>query len=127
MKRGGKENENMPLFYRVILKIPKLDLETISKSERFHGVFWAAILPSFILGDIFLNMLFLVILNFPFNVLSVIVVNTIFILLILRILIERALRTEKALLSQGFDWNFEKSFRDYISLIQKEDEDKNSS
>ncbi len=73
--------------------------------------------------ELFLNMLLLVVLIFPFNFLSVIVINTIIILLILRILAERALNSEKALLSQSYNWNFEESFKDYVSLIQKKDED----
>jgi len=53
-------------------------------------------------------------------------INSLIILLILRILVERALNSEKAYLSQGFNWNLEKSLEDYFLLVHKRDEDKDT-
>jgi hypothetical protein len=124
MKQKGSRSEDLPLFYKIILKFPKLSLDALSGNEKLHGIFWAAILPSLLLGDFFLNMLLMTVLSFPFNVISVAAVNSLIMLLILRILVERTLNSEKAYLSQGFNWNLEKSLEDYFLLIHKrEDKD----
>ncbi|MDH7476913.1 MAG: hypothetical protein QHH17_00830 [Candidatus Bathyarchaeota archaeon] len=129
MKRKEREEKieeeiKIPLFYRIILKIPKLSLESFSENEKFQGIFWAAILPSFLICELLFNMLLITMLSFPFNFLSMILVNSVILLLILRILAERALNGEKAYLSKGFDWNPEESLKGYLLLIRKKDEDK---
>jgi hypothetical protein len=122
MKQKRSQREDLPIFYKIILKVPKLSLDALSGNEKLHGIFWAAILPSLLFGDLFLNMLLIAVLIFPFNVLSVIAINSLIILLILRILVERALNSEKAYLSQGFNWNLEKSLEDYFLLIHKRED-----
>ncbi|MEM1551142.1 MAG: hypothetical protein QXO15_05370 [Nitrososphaerota archaeon] len=124
-KKFGKEEEiSVPLFYRIILKVPKLTLDSVTENEKFQAIFWAAILPSFLICDLLLNMLFITVLSFPLNFLSVIIVNGVIVLFILRILVERALNSEKAYYSEGFHWNFEKYLDDYLHLINRESEEK---
>jgi len=126
MKQDGSRREDIPLFYKIILKVPKLSLDFLSGNEKLHGFFWAAVLPSLLFGDLFLNMLLIAVLSFPFNVLSVTAINALIMLFILRILVERALNSEKAYLGQSFKWNLEKSLNDYLSLIKNKDENKNN-
>jgi hypothetical protein len=126
MKREDSQIENIPLFYRIILKVPKLSLDALSENEKLHGIFWAAILPSLLLCNLLLNMLLIATLSFPFNMLSVTAINLLIMLLALRILVERALNSEKAYLSKSFNWNMEKSLQEYFALINKRDQDKST-
>ncbi len=129
MKRKVSRREeeiSVPLFYRIILKVPKLSLESFSENEKSQGIFWAAILPAFLICDLLLNMLFIAVLSFPLNFLSVIIVNGVIVLFILRILVERALNSEKAYYSKGFDWNLEKYLEDYFLLINRKSENKSN-
>jgi hypothetical protein len=126
MKREDSQIENIPLFYRIILKVPKLSLDALSENEKLHGIFWAAILPSLLLCNLLLNMLLIATLSFPFNILSVTAINLLIMLLALRILVERALNSEKAYLSKSFNWNMEKSLQEYFALINKRDQDKST-
>ncbi len=121
-----EENIKIPLFYRIILKVPKLTLDSVTENEKFQGIFWAAILPSFLICDFLLNVLFIAVLSFPLNFLSVIIFNGVIVLFILRILVERALNSEKAYFSKGFNWNFEKSLEDYSLLINRRGENKSN-
>jgi len=47
MEQEGSQREDLPLFYKIILKVPKLSLDALSGNEKLHGIFWAAILPLF--------------------------------------------------------------------------------
>ncbi|MCJ7423323.1 hypothetical protein MUP01_03535 [Candidatus Bathyarchaeota archaeon] len=107
----------LPLSYRILLKVPKLSLESFS--ERFQGIFWIIVLPVLFMCDFFANLAFLTMLPFPSNCLSVFLLTLTIALLLLRILLERALNTRDAMLKQGsYRWDVEKSFQEYEQLLR---------
>jgi len=124
MSDNTNVDENLPLVYRLLLKVPRLKVEFFS--VRFDGVFWAVLLPIMVAGYNFLNLVLLVFLPFPFNYVSVAIGASLIILLVLRIFLERALNTKRAIMGETqFRWDIDEALEHYLHL-QKEEDDKNS-
>lgn len=115
---------NLPLRYRLILKVPKLSLE--GYSEKFQGLFWVVLLPIFLLGDLCLNLLLLVGLPFPTNYLAFFVATSFVIMLILRILVEQTLSASNAMLKERHRWDVDKAVQGYLKILHKEKHDDNA-
>lgn len=99
------------------MKIPKLSIE--GASPIVHGLFWALICPLFIVGIFFMNFLLLLLLSFPYNYFFAAISNTIVILFMMRILVERVLNLESSLLKETvFSWDIDKSAEEYVKLIR---------
>ncbi|MEM2507478.1 MAG: hypothetical protein QW670_03715 [Candidatus Bathyarchaeia archaeon] len=115
----SEENKfKIPLLYRVILKVPKLSIEGLP--PEWQGIFWAIGLPLFIIGAFWFNFALLVLFEFPINYVLTGVVDLVILLFIARILIERRLRLEEALLREkGFNWDVDQFAREYIELLKK--------
>lgn len=96
MSDNTSDRKDLPLLYRFLLRVPKLSLENFQMESE--GIFWAVIVPIMLTGDVFLNLVLLVFLPFPFNYLSVTFITLIVAILVLRIHLERFLNTRKAIL-----------------------------
>jgi hypothetical protein len=115
-----KDVKGLPLIYKIILKFPKLSVESFS--SELQGLFWAVGLPLFVIGVFFLNFALLVLLYFPFNYLAVGVINFMIVMFIARIYVERSLNLEKALLHErGFKWDIIKTTHEYSELLKKKE------
>lgn len=113
-----KESDNLHFLYRIILKVPKLSIEGFS--PELQGIFWVVGCPLFIIGVFFLNFVLLVLLPFPYNYAVDAFANLLIITFIARILVERRLRLEKALLNErGFKWDITKTAQEYVELLKK--------
>lgn len=112
------DRKDLPLLYRFLLRVPKLSLENFQMESE--GIFWAVIVPIMLIGDVFLNLVLLVFLPFPFNYLSVTFITLIVAILVLRIHLERFLNTRKAILGEGyFHWDLDKALQEYLLVLQK--------
>jgi hypothetical protein len=117
------DHSEIPLLYRLVLKLPRLSLNGFS--DRFQGLFWALILPTFVISDTIINLLFVMCLPFPFNLISVVLFTSILLTFILRIFLERALNTRRAIIGEGrFRWNVERAIQEYTQLLQERKRDK---
>jgi len=126
MADDSANDDQLPLIYKLILKIPKLSLG--GASEKVQGIFWAVILPVLVMCEFLINLMLLTYAHFPFNVLSVILFNSVVGLLAIRILVERALNSEKAILNQGhFEWKVEETFNEYLRCLRKDEDEENPS
>ncbi|MGD0029359.1 MAG: hypothetical protein ABSC91_10525 [Candidatus Bathyarchaeia archaeon] len=115
---SDEDDLEIPLFYRLVLKFPRLTLDGFS--DRIQGLFWALILPLFVFCDVIINLLLIGFLPFPFNLLSMILFTSVILMLILRVLIERELNIRKAIVKDTrFRWDVETSFQEYAELLQK--------
>ena len=102
-----------PLWIRIILKVPKLSLEGFS--DRFQGAFWISILPIFLVLFFYANLLLIACLSSPFNMILVAVLDSSIAALLIRILVERTLTSEEAMLNQEhFRWDLERSLNEYL-------------
>jgi ABC-type transport system involved in cytochrome bd biosynthesis fused ATPase/permease subunit len=123
-KDENERRQNVPLWCRVLLRIPQLDLGVFG--ERFQGIFWMIILPVFLICDFFMNLLVLTWLSFPFNLALLLFANLLIVLFLLRILVDRALQAQEAILNQGrFRWDIEGSFKEYLSILNEKKTRKN--
>lgn len=126
MAKETANDDELPLVYRLILKIPRINLDNLS--VEVSGLFWVLILPLFMTGEFLINLLLLTCVSFPFNYASVIIFNFTITLFIIRILVERTLNSEKALLAEGhFEWKVEETFNSYLKLLKRKDEEKSKS
>lgn len=113
-----KTSAKIPLLYRIILKVPRLSIEGFA--PEWQGIFWAIGLPLFIIGTFWFNFVLLVLLEFPINYASIGVINLVILLFITRILVERRLKLEEALLNEkGFNWDIDRKAHEYIELLKR--------
>jgi ABC-type transport system involved in cytochrome bd biosynthesis fused ATPase/permease subunit len=123
-KDENERRQNVPLWCKVLLRIPQLNLDVFG--ERFQGIFWMIILPVFLICDFFMNLLVLTWLSFPFNLALLLFANLLIVLFLLRILVDRALQAQEAILNQGrFRWDIESSFKEYLSILNEKKTRKN--
>jgi hypothetical protein len=126
MVKKTAKDEELPLVYRLILKIPKISLDNLSM--EVSGLFWVIILPIFVIGEFLINLLLLTCISFPFNYAFVTIFNSTIALFIIRILVERTLNAEKALLAEGhFKWKIEETFNSYLESLKRKDKGKSES
>jgi hypothetical protein len=112
------ETEKLGLIYRILLRFPKLSLENFP--YVLQGLFWVIILPTFLLGEFFLNFYILLALPFPLNLVVAVGVDLLFIVAMLRVMLERALNAFKMLFYPShMDKDVTQLVQEYISLIRK--------
>jgi hypothetical protein len=91
MSQGKKfqkiDKAKLPLFYRLILKLP---IPTISTSISIpSGIFWAIIFPVFLILDFYLNIYLLLSYSFPINIILVCVFPVAILMVFIRVTITR--------------------------------------
>lgn len=115
---GDAEDSEIPLLYRIILRFPRLSIDGFS--DRFQGLFWALILPIFVVSDTMATLLLMVCLPFPLNFISVVTLTSMILMFMLRIFVERELNMRRAIVEEGrFRWNVETAIQEYAQLLQK--------
>jgi len=127
VKTGKINTRDMPLFYRLILKLPLPSLDFLP--DVSHGIFWAVIMPIFVVLESYLGLFLLVAFSFPTNIVLVGVIPGIILLFFLRIQLERFIKWWNATVAQqGFKWNVEKTAIEYFDLlkIKKSEENEES-
>jgi hypothetical protein len=120
---GDAEDSEIPLLYRIILRFPRLSIDGFS--DRFQGLFWALILPIFVVSGTMATLLLMVCLPFPLNFISVVTLTSMILMFMLRIFVERELNMRRAIVEEGrFRWNVETAMQEYAQLLQKRKRDK---
>jgi hypothetical protein len=118
------EIEGLHWFYKLLLKFPLFNLD-IFPSE-FEGIFWTIIVPICLVLQLFANLFLLSYFTFPINYLCILAVDLLVFIAFLRILLERALNTGRAILrSSVFHWNIEKALQEYYQIITKGEKESN--
>jgi len=110
--------ERLGVFYRIILRLPKLSLENLP--AVMQGLFWVIILPIILIAECYLNFILLLTFPFPINLIVVAGVVLVFFVAVLRIMIERALNVLKMFLYPSrIDKDCEQLVQEYVSLLRK--------
>lgn len=108
------EEKDLPLRYRLILKVPGTDF-----LENAGGIFWGIVIPVFLIMEIFLTLYFLAAFNFPVNVILIISIPVVTLMLFIKISIKRAINWWNANFgSPGFEWNIEKTLEEYAKMLR---------
>jgi hypothetical protein len=114
MSSDSKMTQDSPLWVRILLKIPAPSFEHFS--DRFEGYFWILIMPVFIFSIGCVNLLLITCFPSPLNAILFFSLNSLIVLLFMRILIERTLHAKKAILNQGqFRWDIDRSLSEYLN------------
>jgi len=124
MNDEAGEVEGLHWFYKLLLKFPVFNLD-IFPSE-FQGIFWIIIVPIYLVLQLFANLFLLSYFTFPINYLCILAVDLFVFIAFLRITLERALNTGRAILrSSVFHWDIEKALQEYYQILSKSKEEAN--
>lgn len=113
----------LSVFYRLLLKLPKLSLESLP--QTFHGVFYSIILPIFVFLNFLLTLAFLVFFPFPINLVLTCVVPVMVFLYFAKSMVERFISWYQATFGKPMEWNVKKAADEYIALLEKQKSKKN--
>lgn len=115
MKTEKIDRRKLPLVYRLILKLPMPSLDFLPQVS--HGIFWAVIVPIFMVLESYLALVLLLTFAFPTNIVLAGAIPGIILIFFLRIQFERFINWWNATIAQqGFEWNVEKATREYLDL-----------
>jgi len=118
------DKRKLPLIYRIILKLPKPSIDFLPDVSQ--GIFWAIVVPLFLLAEFFISLILLVTFPFPANILLISIIPTVVFLIFVRIMLERFLNLLNAAMGQqGLEWNIEKVTKEYFDIIEKRKSKKN--
>jgi hypothetical protein len=117
------DREKLPLFYRLLLKVP---IPSISTSiDISSGIFWAVIFPIFLFLDFFLNIYFLVGFSFPINIFLVCVVPVAILVIFVRVTIDRFINWWNSAVVGGYTQReLKKVLQEYLALRENKDKTK---
>ncbi len=115
------DESKLPLFYRLILKIPLPNLDSLP--DAVQGLFWVIVAPVSVVVASFVSMLLLTVLPSPFNVAAVILVPSIFMLVFLRLSVERFVRGWNAMVdTPAADRDVAKLVNEYVTMLKDQEE-----
>jgi hypothetical protein len=114
--------KELPWYYKLVLKIPGTDF-----LENAGGIFWGVITPTFLILEFFLSIFLMISSPFPINLVltSIIPISTF--MIFLKITLDRFINWWNAIFgNSGFVWNVDKTLQEYVNLLKKQEEEKNS-
>ena len=114
------DKSKLPLFYRLILKIPLPSLD--SMSDTFQGLFWVIVAPVTVIASFFTSLLLLTNLPSPANIVAVVLVPSVFILAFLRVSTERFIQGWNALIDTSTkEEDVEKLMNEYLEILKEQE------
>jgi len=124
MKTEKIDRRKLPLICRLILKLPMPSLDFLPQVS--HGIFWAVIVPIFMVLESYLALSLLLAFAFPTNIVLAGAIPAIIFIIFLRIQFERFINWwNSTIAQQGYEWNVEKATREYIDLQNNQKSKKN--
>lgn len=109
------EEEDLPFFYRLILKIP-----IISLNSSAAGLFWAIICPIFIILSFFFDFIILLSFPFPINCIIAAVVPAIIFVLFLKVMLTRLINWWNNFVVSGYTQRkIDEVIDEYMALVNK--------
>ena len=108
----------LPFFYRLILKIPGANyIESVSS-----GIFWAIVVPIFLVLEFFLNLFLLLLFPFPLNLVLTGIIPVAILIIFLRISLEIFINWWNLNVGESmFQWNIEKTLQEYVALLKEKE------
>lgn len=114
------DKSKLPLFYRLILKIPLPSLD--SMSDTFQGLFWVIVAPVSVIATFFTSLLLLTNLPSPANIVAVVLVPSVFILAFLRVSTERFIQGWNGLIETSTkEGDVEKLMNEYLEILKEQE------
>lgn len=111
----------LPWFYKLILKIPGANF----LGGITSGIFWSIVVPIFLVFEFFISMFLLLLFPFPTNIVLASVIPTAVFIMFVRISLERFINYwNSAVAKTGYEWNVEKTMREYLATLEKRKREK---
>jgi hypothetical protein len=112
------DRNKLPLFYRLILKIPGVDFLESSAS----GVFWGIVVPIFLFLEFSLNLFLLLFFPFPINIVLTSIIPVAVLIIFIRISLERFINWWNLTVGErSREWNVEEIMQEYLALLKKKE------
>jgi len=106
------EENDLPWFYRLILKVPGTDF-----LESAGGIFWGILIPIFLIAEFFLGLYLFIAFTFPINIILTSSIPTLTFILFVKISLKRFINWWNATFREsGFKWDVEKTVEEYINM-----------
>jgi len=116
--------DQLPLIYRFILKLPNVILDYFPGS--FQGIFWAIIVPIFISLEFLITMFLLILFPFPINIFMAGSIPTVIFIIFVKIELQRFINVWNTMVQErGLEWNIDRIAKEYFSLIDKQESREN--
>lgn len=123
MERENLHPKKLPIFYRLILKLPQPTLERFP--QGFQGIFWAIVIPVFLASQFFLGLFLLISFSFPVNLVLAITIPIILLIIFVRVRLELDINfLDLIMTKRSCEWNVENAVNEYIDLLQKKKTEK---
>lgn len=109
------KEKDLPWFYRLLLKIPGDEF-----LESAGGVFWAILMPIFLVAEFFFSFFLIVFFPFPVNIALVSTIPTVTFMLFAKISLKRFINWWNANFGESrFIWDVEKALDEYLSILKR--------
>jgi len=119
MSERKSDKDKLPWIYRLILKLPKLSLESLS--EDLQGVYWVVVIPIFLVCEFFLSLFLLSAFPFPINLVVTSIIPVAILIVFVKIQLERFMNWwDLTFRSQPMRWDVKESVEEYVRLLQKQ-------
>jgi len=119
MSETKSDEDKLPWIYRLILKLPKISVESFSD---FQGIYWTIVIPLFLVGEFFLSLFLLTAIPFPTNfVVASVIPITIFVVFV-KVQLERFMNWRNLTFrSEPMEWDVKEATEEYIKLLEKQE------
>lgn len=119
MSKTKLDKDKLPWIYRLILELPKVSLE--STSGEFQGIYWAIVIPLFLIFEFFLSLFLLVTFQFPMNLVMTGIIPVAIFLVFVKVQLERFLNWWNLTFeSKPMKRDVKKATEEYIKLLEKQ-------
>lgn len=107
--------EKLPLFYRLILKVPVVD-----RIANASGIFWALVVPILVFANSMLGLVLLLTFPFPTNLILVLMVPGSLLVVFIKLSLERFINFWNLLVAKPHsEWNIEKKVEEYVAMLDR--------
>jgi len=112
------DRNQLPLIYRLLLKIPGANFFGNCSS----GIFWAVAVPVFLILEFFLTMILLLAFSFPMNIVVAATIPAVVLLMFASISLERFINWWNLTIGEK-SWNIDRTMPEYLDLLKKKKEE----
>jgi len=111
--------QKLPLFYRLILKIPNVQIDRVP--GIIQGLFWAIALPLLILVEVVVSFCLLAFLPPPANLAALAIIPAAIIVIFAKLMLERLINWWNGLVSsQARHWDVTRAIDEYKELLERQ-------
>lgn len=116
MDTSAGEKDELPWFYRFVLKIPFVRAATVF--GEYEGVYWAIVLPLLLAVEFVVSFYLLLCFPFPVNIIATGIIPTFILVIFVRVQLERFLNLVSTMTQTVKKWDVAEAIEDYVRLLE---------